>query len=279
MGKVCDLHTHSVYSDGTWSPGELIDEAIRINLSAIALCDHNTTDGLAEFTSYAEGRDILAIPSIEISSEFNNIELHILGLFLPPSEFHRVNLFLEVMNERKKKAYVELIQRLNADGYMLDLEKIKQTTPTGHINRAHIATALTQAGYASDIHEAFTVFLSPKGEYYRKPERYTAFEVIAFLKSVGAVPVLAHPLLSMNADTCEEFLRQAIPVGLVGMETIYPTYTSEDTKKAKELAQKYRIKESGGSDFHGDKKPGLMLGCGYGDLAVPLEFVDKLKER
>lgn len=276
MEKICDLHTHSFYSDGTWSPRELIDEAIRIKLSAIALCDHNTTDGLEPFLSYAEGKDILAVPGIEISSEYDGKELHILGLFIPMSKTCEVKEFLEVINRRKKAAYVELIKNLNADGYMIDLEKIKQTTPTGHINRAHIATALTQAGYTADNKEAFATLLSPDGKYYNQPRRYTSFEVIEFLNSLGAIPVLAHPLLSMDADTCDEFLGKATPLGLVGMETIYPTYTVNDTKKAKELAQKYSLKESGGSDFHGDRKPGLMLGLGYGELAVPFEFVNEL---
>ncbi len=276
MSKFCDLHTHSYFSDGTLSPSELIDEAIKRGLCAVALCDHNTTAGLDEFLSAAERKDIKAIPGIEISSVYNGTELHILGLFLPRDKYGEVEAFLEIVNERKNAAYKLLEKNLNADGYMISLEDIRATTPDGHINRAHIAQALAAAGYVKDSKEAFATLLSPKGKHYVEPERHTSFEVIDFLHSIGAVTVLAHPLLSMGIAKTEKFLSEASSHPLDGMETVYCTYTEKESAKAKELAKKFGLRESGGSDFHGERKPGLMLGIGYGDLKIPLEFAEKL---
>ena len=124
--KTCDLHTHSNYSDGSFTPKEIIDAAIEIGLSAVALCDHNTVDGLNEFLSAANGKNIEAIAGVEFSVEYKGKEVHLLGLFIPKSEFTKVADLMKDVNLRKEKSNIDLINALNKDGYVIDYESIKK---------------------------------------------------------------------------------------------------------------------------------------------------------
>ena len=127
--------------------------------------------------------------------------------------------------------------------------------------------------------EAFATLLDPKNGSYKPAKRPDSFEIIEFIKSIGAVAVMAHPLLKLNEEELREFLNRACPCGLDAMETNYVTFDEETTRTAVRIAEEYHLLQSGGSDFHGANKPGISLGTGYGNLAVPLEFLKKLKSR
>lgn len=278
MEKYCDLHAHSVFSDGTFTPTGLIEEGIKQGLSAVALTDHNTTAGLTEFVAAAQGKDILPIPGTEISSEYKGKELHILGLFLPKDKYADVEVFVAQYNQRKAKNNEELIARLNAAGYDVDLAEIAKQTPNGHVNRAHIAAELMKKGYVASVQEGFQELLTEGKGYYIPPQRLTAFETIGFLRGIGAKPVLAHPFLQLTEEEIRIFVQEAKQYGLVGMETLYSKYSKETTERAVAIAQDCGIKQSGGSDFHGEKKPDITLGKGRGDLRIPYEFVEELQK-
>ena len=277
MKNFCDLHTHSTFSDGTYTPSEIIDEAVALGLSAVALCDHNTTRGLSEFTSAAEGKDVLAIRGIELTSEFCSQELHILGLFIPESSILKMQEFADVFEKRKEQSNLALASALNAGGYMIDYAKMREENPGGYINRAHFAAELTRLGYTESIKDAFRTLLNTSNKYYTPPLRPDALDVVEFIVSVGAVPVLAHPFLSMSEELLLEFLPKAKARGLVGIETLYPKFSDEQTIRAIEIATEFDLKQSGGSDFHGAKKPDTFLGTGRGTLRVPIEFVEHLR--
>ena len=278
MKTCCDLHTHSYFSDGTDSPAQLVGKAIELGLSAIALTDHNTVAGLPEFLEAAEGKDILAVPGVEISTGYNGKELHIVGLFLKPSRFGEITEFLSVINRRKEESNRKLIENLNRAGYILSYDEIT-AKHQGNINRAVIAAELLEKGYISEIKEAFKGLLSAKNGYYQPPERIPSLEAFTFLHSIGAVPVLAHPFLNMQAEELTEFIQKAKPCGLAAMETQYSTYSPEVTSTAARIAKEYNLLESGGSDYHGRNKPDIALGSGRGNLAVPLSFVSNLERR
>lgn len=275
MKKYCDLHTHSCFSDGTDSPSGLLEKATALGLSAVALTDHNTVAGLPEFLEAADGKDILAVPGVEISTGYNGKELHIVGLFLNPNHFGEITEFLRVINRRKEKSNRQLIENLNRAGYNLCYDEIA-VKHQGSINRAVIAAELLEKGYIAEIKEAFQGLLSEKNGYYQPPERIPTQEAIGFLHSIGAVPVLAHPFLNLQAEELTEFIRIAKPLGLAAMETRYSTYSPEVTKTASEIAREYRLPESGGSDYHGKNKPDIALGIGRGNLAVPASFACNL---
>jgi predicted metal-dependent phosphoesterase TrpH len=206
MKKYCDLHTHSYFSDGTDSPKEILDKAVEAGLSAVALTDHNTVAGLPEFLESAKGKDILAIPGVEISTGYNGKELHIVGLFLEPEHYGETAEFLAVINQRKIASNRQLVCKLKAAGYTLDYDEITEKHQ-GNVNRAVIAAALLEKGYISEIKEAFKGLLSTKNGLYTPPERISSFEAIEFLKSIGAVPVLAHPFLNLTETDLSTRLR------------------------------------------------------------------------
>ena len=278
MEKLCDLHTHSTYSDGTLTPAQLIALAREKKLSAITLSDHNTVAGLPLFLEAAEGSGVEAVPGIEFSTEYEGTELHILGLFIKPCHYEKINALLRQFLERKETSNRQLVQRLQAAGMDMDYEEIRNQA-AGSVNRARIAAKMVEKGYCQSIKQAFSDWLSPKKGYYIPPLRPDAYETIRFIKSLGAVAVLAHPFLSLQEARLRAFLPEAVAAGLDGMEVYYAAYDKETTALAKQIAAEYGLLESGGSDFHGQNKPDIDLGSGKGDLSIPAELLEKLKTR
>lgn len=278
MGPICDLHTHSVYSDGTLTPGELIGQAKAAGLSAVALCDHNTVAGLPEFLEAAKDGPVRAVPGVEFTTEWEHTELHILGLFIAPARYGAVTALLEDMLAKKERSNMLLVERLNSAGLSLDYGQIKASTPGGQVNRAVIGHELVRLGYCATVKEAFHRWLGTDLGNYTPPQRLDALEVTAFIKSIGAAAVLAHPFLSIrDPERVGRFLPQAKARGLDAMEVYYSTYSPEVTAQAEAMAREFGLLRSGGSDFHGENKPDIRLGTGRGGLEVPLALVDALE--
>lgn len=275
--KYCDLHTHSVFSDGTWTPTQIVREAERIGLAAVALTDHNTVQGLEEFTAAAKGSPVEGVPGIEFSTDYGEVELHIVGLYIQPCYFDRIKQMVSKMEERKIESNIRLARNLQRGGYDIRYEEVCAATPNGHVNRVHFAAALLEKGYISSVKEAFNTVLAKDGGFYEEPKRLPVYEVIAFLKEIGAVAVLAHPFLNLTEKELRVFLPQAKAAGLDGMETEYSTYDEETTRRAKAIAEEFGLYQSGGSDFHGVNKPDISLGVGKGNLAVPVRFLKDFK--
>ena len=259
-------------------PDEMIAEAEKIGLSAIALTDHNTGAGLPAFFEAAKGKNVEAIGGVELSTDFEDVELHLVGLFIKEEHFDAIESLVAELKKRKEESNLLLAAALNNAGYRIDYEEIKAGTPKQHINRAHFASALLEKGYVSSIKEAFDTLLSKTGGLYTQPKRLDVFETIAFLKKIGCASVLAHPFQELDEDGVRRFLTQAKPYGLDGMETEYAKYSAETVQKAKEIAKEFGVKESGGSDFHGERRKNTYIGIGEGNLRVPMAFVKTLKE-
>lgn len=276
--KICDLHTHSYYSDGTFSPEELIQIAEKKNVAAVALTDHNSTKGLPEFMRAGEDSKVVTIPGCEFTTEYRGTELHMVGLFFSEDKWPAVEAYLEPMRVAKKDSNHTLIDNLSDAGYNISYEEVAATTDADEFNRAHVARFLTAKGYVASIKEAFDELLYEGGKFYIPPKRLDVFETIKFINKCGGVSVLAHPFLNLSRGELEEFLPMAAEAGLVAMETRYSKYDEETTAAAMMLAEKNGIMESGGSDFHGDAKPGVNMGSGRGNLAVPFEIYEELKE-
>lgn len=274
----CDLHIHSVFSDGSYTPTELIDTSVRLGLRAVALCDHNTVDGLPEFLSAAEGKDIEAIPATEFSADYDGTELHILGLYIPREYYSQITALLADALVRKEQSNIELIESLHKAGYPLDYAAIKAKTPKGKINRAHIAAEMTRLGYTASVNDALHTLLSPGAGHYTVPKRLSVWDTLDFIRSINAVPVLAHPYLNLSRDELLAFLPKATQKGLVGMECYYSLYDEKTTADALALAEQFGLLPSGGSDFHGTIKPNIHLGTGKGNLSIPYEWVESLKK-
>ena len=218
-----DLHIHSTCSDGTLTPTQLIRLAEEIGLEAVALCDHNTVAGLPEFLSAAKDSPVEAVPGIEFSTDYRDRELHLLGLFIHPEHYAAVTELVDDMLRWKEESNLLLVKNLRAVGIHLDYAAIKAATPNGQVNRALIAAEMLRQGYCESIQDAFARWLSPKHGHFVPPKRLDVFDTIRFLKSIGAVAVLAHPFLNLKEEgPLREFLEQAKEAGLDGMEVYYP---------------------------------------------------------
>ncbi len=272
-----DLHTHSTFSDGTLTPEQLLRAGEQAGLRAMALTDHNSVAGLTEFLEAAKGSPLHAIAGTEFSTEYKGIELHILGLFIPQEAYGRVNRILDDFLRRKEQSNVQLVRALRRAGIALDYDTIRAATPDGYVNRAVIASEMVRLGYCESVRQAFACWLSPKHGYYVPPLRPDVFEVIRFIRQIGAVPVLAHPFLNLTEEQLRAFLPDAVASGLLAMEVEYPLYDPEQTELARQIAQEYGLLFSGGSDFHGSNKPDIALGRGRGGLYVPEKWLQELQ--
>lgn len=276
MEQFCDLHIHSCFSDGTFTPTELIRAAEDARLGAVALCDHNTVAGLREFLDAAKGCSVEAVPGIEFSTDYCGKELHILGLFIEPEHYGAIRDLLAEALCRKEESNRDLIRKLAEQGLILNYDALRAEAG-GTMNRAVIGAALVRKRYCANVEDAFDRWLNLEQGFFVPPKRPDAFAVIRFIKSVGAVAVLAHPFLNLNEKELRQFLSQA--EGLDGMEVYYSQFTREETELAAEIAEEFGLVKSGGSDFHGANKPTILLGWGKGALRVPMECFRRLKMR
>lgn len=272
----CDLHIHSVFSDGSCTPTEIVEQAKQKNI-VVALTDHNTVSGLPEFMSSAEKNGVTAVSGVEFSTSWDNIDLHILGLFIDSQHYDQVTAQVKKAHELKRLSNIDLIDKLKKyEGFDISYDEVENTTPDKKVNRTHIANVLLAKGYVHTVDEAFKTVLSPSYGLYIKPKRLSSLNTIRFIKSIDAVPVLAHPFLNLNTQQLEKFLTQAKEYGLAGMETMHSKFSGETTKLAKKIAEKYDLLESGGSDFHGAASPELSIGTGEDNLDIPYEVYEKL---
>ena len=273
----CDLHTHSHFSDGSFSPGWLIAQAKAQNLT-IALTDHNTVAGLPEFLAEAERQHVRAIPGIEFSTVCHGRELHLVGLFIRPEQFALLESIVEDFHRRKAAANQEMVRRLNDAGYAIDYSSLLARNRTGNINRAHMATALVEQGYVSTPQEAFETLLGENLPFYVSCERLETSEAVRILRSIQAVPILAHPLQELTAKGLRQILPELKTAGLLALETHHSSYNDAAIASAGAIAAEFGLLPSGGSDFHGTAKPDIRLGTGKGNLRIPISFLNALEE-
>lgn len=272
MEKFCDLHTHSVFSDGFCTPTQIVEEAVRMGLAAVALTDHDSIDGLPEFLSAAADKPIEAVAGAEFAVTWEGTELHLLGLFIPRSAFSSVGQLMAEVHRRREERVFALVESLNQTGFHLDFNKLKQQAK-GQVTRAHVAAAIEESGLM-DAGTAFRTLLKPGAGHYISPQRLPFLQVLDMLRDVGAVPVLAHPFLNMTAGQLKQFLPMAKKQGLIGMECIYSGYDKQTTADAFALAKSCALLPSGGSDFHGSIRPEAPLG--NGEHPIPYDFCQTL---
>ena len=272
MKNFCDLHVHSTFSDGTYTPTEIVNSAESLGLYAVALTDHNTTAGISEFFKAGENKKVKCVGGVELSCDYNGVEVHIVALNLNEGNIGLVNEFTNEYKNRKKQSNLTLINNLKKGGFKLDYDSLQTACETVNVNRVFFSNELIKHGYCLSTSEAFNTILLANNGYYIPPKRVTAFETIKFIKDIGATSVLAHPIINLKGESLTDFLSEAVTIGLDGIETRYSTYSEDDAVFVENIAKKYNLKQSGGSDFHGENKPDISLGVGLGNLRVPKDF-------
>ena len=274
----CDLHTHTNHSDGSSTVAELVSGAKEREL-IIALTDHNTVTGLPEFLSEADRLGVVAIGGTELSTVYEGREFHLIGLFIDPEHYEKIEALCREYHMLKEQSNIDLVAKLCNAGYIIDYSAIKAKNLKGNVNRAHIAAELIKQGYVSSISEAFDKLLDEKRGLYIPPRRLELVDAIGFLRGIRAVPILAHPLKEID----DASLRQMLPVlkeaGLVAIETMHSSYSDDKIAISKKIADEFGLLESGGSDYHGSIKPGVMLGVGKGNLDIPDTVYHALVEK
>lgn len=275
-----DLHVHSNYSDGTLSPAELVQLAKQIGLSAFALTDHDNTNGLEEALQIAKQFSIEVIPGIEFSTRFMERDIHIVGL--DPDWTHTAfqNQLLCYRAERDRRNQ-NIIAKMAADGIAISSEKLQNIYGKDTIlTRAHFARYLMEQGYTASMAEAFQLYLNEGGKYFVPREKITPFEVTQLIRDYQGIPILAHPFQYHFSDQeLRALLSELRQCGLIGMEVYYSTHTADQTEYLLSLAREFDLLPSGGSDFHGTNKPDISLGSGKGNLSIPYEILEHLRQK
>ena len=276
-----DLHVHSTCSDGTFTPEELVDYAIQKRLTAFALTDHDTVNGLDRAIRYAEklrqAQVPEVIPGIELSTEYQGKDIHMIGLFIDyrqPEFAHYLEDFIRSRENRNEK----MCALLREHGIDITYEALLAEFPGAVITRAHFARYLLSHGYIQSMKEAFDRYVGDHCPCFVPREKVTPAQAVELILRAGGVPVLAHPILyHMSDDRLDTLVAELKKIGLVGIEAIYSTYTTAEERQIRGLASKYDLQISGGSDFHGANKPKIDLGTGWGKLYVPDEVLENLR--
>lgn len=269
-----DMHTHSNASDGIYTPSELVDYAIKKGLSGISITDHDTVDGIKEAVQRAKQyKNFKLIPGIELSSEHNNEEVHILGYMLDYNMNSLKNILNNLKDQRNTRA-IKIINKLKYLDYKITYEDVSKIAKKGVIGRPHIAQALVEKGYAKTKEEAFKNFLVKGALAYVPRQKLTPTDAIDIIKKAKGLVVIAHPGLLKSIDT----LYFLIGLGIDGIEVYHSDHTIYQSSMYFKIAKENNLIITGGSDFHYPPDKNNYHGD-LGSIKVPLKYVEILLNR
>jgi predicted metal-dependent phosphoesterase TrpH len=268
LPKLADLHLHTIFSDGTYSPEELVASAKSLGLSCIAVVDHDTILGIEPVLSVVGDQSLEVLGGIELTAEYQGLEIHILGYLID----YKNNALIKQL-ELLRQARIERIHRIAGKlknlGMDLDPQSVFFLAQGGTVGRLHVARAMVKEGLVNSTFEAFNKFIGDKCPAYVLGFKLPPSKAIKLIKDAGGIPVLAHPY-TLNRD---DLIPELIDYGIMGLEVYYPEHTAPMVKNYLNLAKKYKMLVTGGSDCHGDAKPEIKIGS----IKIPYELVEKLK--
>lgn len=242
-----DLHVHTSASDGFFAPREVIYKAKKSGLSAIAITDHDTTDGLSEALASLTAEDrFTIIPGVELSTDYENQDIHILGYYMNYKEEGFQNVLADFREKRSKRA-LEIVEKLNSLGYEINYEEILKIAKNSAVGRPHIASALVSMGYTKNNSEAFDKLLKRGKPAYVPKHKISPTEAVRFIRYFRGIPVIAHPGLAGK----DHIIPVLVKAGLLGIEVYHSDHKLQDVLKYLNLAKRYGMLITGGSDFHG----------------------------
>ncbi|MDD5348291.1 MAG: PHP domain-containing protein [Candidatus Omnitrophica bacterium] len=268
--KFADLHVHSNCSDGTLSGRELAALAGSSGLAAISLVDHDSVSGIDQAQEAASAIGLEVIPGVELTAEYDGQEIHILGYLIDHAN-GRLLEKLAVLQKNRVDRIFKMTKKLKEDmDVRVSPEAVFELSQGGTVGRLHVARAMVQQGLVNNVYEAFHKFIGDKCPGYVAGFKLSPEEGIAVIKDAGGIPVLAHPYTVTRDALIPEF----VGMGLQGLEVYYSEHSQGMVNFYLALAKKHRLLVTGGSDFHGEAKPGVKLGS----VKVPYELVEKLKQ-
>ena len=264
-----DLHTHTTFSDGSQTPTQLVEEAAALGLTAVAVTDHDTVDGLPEALAAGErlGIDVIGV---EINLEHDRVTMDMLGYFLAGAPTEELQEELAELRVYRAERNDRMLERLAEIGLPLDPADLAAAAENGAVGRPHIGEAMVRRGYASSISEAFELYLRRGAPAWVDRRRLGLGRALKLLRASGALPVLAHPgIIRTDPAGLDHIVRDAVRAGLAGIECYYPLHDAETVARCLGLAAKYALVPTGGSDYHGTVKPKARLGVGSLGGPVP----------
>ena len=268
-----DLHCHTTKSDGTFTPTELVEEAARRGLAAIAITDHDSVDGIEEALGAAKRTQVRVVPGVEISTDVDDGEVHILGFCMDYKDEGLLAL-LERQRESRMRRVEQMIRKLAVLGISLNMEDVLEHAGEGAVGRPHIAAAMVSAGYVLTWDEAFAHYIGFHAPAYVRRSKLTPYEAIEAILAARGVPVLAHPGL---ADK-DEMIPGLVECGLGGIEAFYPHHTPAQQERYERIADEYGLIATGGSDCHGPlSQSGVVLGAATTDYEVVLSLYERAR--
>ena len=264
-----DLHIHTVYSDGTYTPEEVVTRAKDLDLVAISITDHDSVDGVEEAVRAGEKLGVEVIPGVEMSTDLADDEIHILGYYLDWKDKAFLSQLREFQGARARRNR-KLIRRLGDLGMRLGYNEVKKLNPRGVISRLHIARLMVKSGYVPSIDAAFEEWLNPGKPAYVRRLKVSPIQMIHSISDLGGIPVLAHPHLSKRDDLIPELVK----AGLRGIEVYHSAHNGRVVEHYKRIARKHCLLVTGGSDCHGEAKDEVLMG----KMRVPASLLAELKK-
>jgi predicted metal-dependent phosphoesterase TrpH len=267
VGHRLELHAHTHFSDGTLSPAALVELAVERGLTALAITDHDSVEGVPSAMDAANGR-LEIVPGIEVSSTLEGHDLHVLGYFVDVGSETLARRLERFREERRERARA-IMERLATLGAAVPAEEVFAAAGPGVVGRPHIAQALLRAGHVPSIEVAFQRFLGGRGSAFVPRPAFHSTEAVQVIREAGGVAVLAHPALMPR-----RLVEPLVEAGLAGLEVWHPQHGTSAQRLWREVARDLGLIASGGSDFHGPHR-----GAGLGDMPVPARVLDDLRAR
>jgi hypothetical protein len=272
-----DLHCHSIFSDGTSTPEELLRLAEQCGITALALTDHDTTDGLPRFMAAGKSSEVHAVPGIELSAEYGDTTFHMLGYFFDPA-CEALQSALHWVREGRVERNTQILEKLNRLGYELTHDDVRKHAGDALIARPHFAAALIEKGHFSHKDKIFQQLLGKGKAAYVDRRRLTPEACIELIRKAGGVSVIAHPgQMKLTSRGLRRLVKQLKTHGLGGIEVWHPIHKPHQSASFLRICEDFDLVATGGSDFHGALTPDLSLGRGFGDLDVPEHAVELLR--
>jgi predicted metal-dependent phosphoesterase TrpH len=268
--SLVDLHIHSTASDGRLTPAAIINKAVEIGLKVISITDHDSIDGIkSALEAVKSSPDLTFIPGVELSTDLADGEAHILGYFIDYASPVLEKELVRFRDSRLGRAE-RMVAKLGELGIDIDWARVQEIAGDGAIGRPHIAQAMLEKGYIKTFEEAFDKYIGHGGPAYVEREKVTPEEAVALVLRAKGLPVLAHPFTVKNPEAMVISLKV---VGLIGIEAYYKDNTPEQTEATLELAEKYDLIATGGTDYHGIGTSNEVM---MGGVEVPMEAAERL---
>lgn len=244
-----DLHMHTIHSDGTLTPSELVRRGKSAGLTTISITDHDHVGGIDEAKAIGEELDVDVIAGVELSAAVDEQDIHILGYFIDTNNQDLLDHLAFFRYERKKRAE-RIVGKLNDLNVPLKLESVLEQAGNGSVGRPHIANALLDEGLTETYNEAFLKYIGFGKPAYEKKYQVSPEAAIKLISSAGGLSFIAHPGNSLD----EKVILELINEGVDGIEVIHPSHSPDRTAYYNGIVNEYFLLASGGSDFHGGKK-------------------------